>query len=61
MIEATKSPCGCNTCPGSGCNCGCQSAVAREACRCGPQCRCGDACAPRKESISRRRGRSVTD
>ena len=44
MNEAQKNACGCNPCPGSSCNCGCQGTVAQTACACGRECRCGDAC-----------------
>ena len=44
MNDAEKITCGCESCPGASCGCGCQSAVAQDACACGPQCGCGSAC-----------------
>lgn len=44
MNEAIENVCGCNPCAGSSCKCGCQDAVTRATCACGPECRCGDAC-----------------
>jgi hypothetical protein len=44
MSEAKESQCGCNTCPGPGCTCGCQKGSEQSQCACGPQCGCGDSC-----------------
>ena len=40
MDEAEMNACRCNPCPGSSCNCGCQSSAAQRTCACGPQCGC---------------------
>jgi len=44
MIEDNNTLCACESCPGSGCNCGCQEAAADTACACGPACACGVGC-----------------
>jgi hypothetical protein len=44
MNTPQQSACTCNTCPGTGCTCGCQQAAAQAACACGPQCPCGPQC-----------------
>jgi len=46
MNEAEMNACGCNTCPGSSCNCGCQNSVVQETCACGSQCDCQGTCTP---------------
>lgn len=52
MNETKHTACGCATCPGSACTCGCQEVTAKSACGCGPQCTCGAACScnQRRES-----------
>jgi hypothetical protein len=44
MNTTQQTTCGCNTCPGTGCNCGCQQAAAQTAGTCGPLCQCGAQC-----------------
>jgi hypothetical protein len=44
MIEANNDLCGCEACPASGCNCGCQDAITEKECACGPACACGVGC-----------------
>jgi hypothetical protein len=38
--------CACETCPGAGCNCGCQTPKTekRAGCQCGSSCSCGPNC-----------------
>ena len=44
MNTTQQSACSCNTCPGTGCTCGCQQAAAQTAGACSPQCLCGTQC-----------------
>ena len=45
MNESIENICTCTTCPGTACDCGCQSVAQKNVCACGTQCSCGDACA----------------
>jgi hypothetical protein len=42
--------CACESCPGTGCTCGCQAAKTdkRSGCQCGSHCGCGSTCTCKK-------------
>jgi len=44
-MTAQSNVCGCETCVGTQCTCGCQNpAPAPTACQCGDVCNCGETC-----------------
>lgn len=57
-MSTTSTVCTCDTCPGSTCTCGCQSAASptitqpAAACQCGEVCTCGPdcRCQPREDA-----------